>query len=77
MSSGVGSNKCIDVSFIRRHFGDSRGLIKIGSIEDDDCELEGRKENVVRLYSCYKSALGRQRRLSAVLNGDIFIMIVS
>lgn len=30
----VEGHKCIDVSFICRHFGDNRGLIKIGSIGD-------------------------------------------
>lgn len=51
-SSVVESNKCIDVSFICRHFGDSRGLIK--------SELLGTEEMLLLLRSCYKNKLVRE-----------------
>lgn len=70
-SLGAESNKCIDVSFICRHFGDSRGLIKIGSI--------GWKERMLLLLllaqllqDCHNDSA-----LSSVSNGDISIMIAS
>lgn len=48
-SSVVESNKCIDVSFICRHFGDCRGLIKSEV-------LRATVEMLFSSYSCYKIA---------------------